>query len=241
MRTCLLILVLATLAACNIAPAPTAPRAPSAPAATENTPRLSPAVAVANFEEVVARVEPVAERVCREQTRRQNCDYVIAVERDPRAGVNAFQTEDRQGRPLIIFSLGLIAEARNIDELAFVMGHEAAHHIEGHIPQQRASAREGAIVFGILAQMGGANQAGIQQAVEIGAAVGARRFSQEHELEADAMGTIIALRAGFDPVRGSAFFERLPDPGEQFLGSHPPNAARQAIVRETVARYGGRS
>ena len=238
MRTYLLILALMGLAACNIAPAPITP---SAPPATSDTPRLPPSVAVANFEEVVARVEPVAEAVCRRETPRQNCDFVIAVERDPRAGVNAFQTLDKNGRPFLVFTLGLIAEARNIDELAFVMGHEAAHHIEQHIPQQRQSAREGAFVLGTLAQMGGASQSGIREAVEIGAFVGARRFSQDHELEADRLGTIIAIRAGFDPVRGSAFFERLPDPGDQFLGTHPPNAARQAIVRNTAAQFGRRN
>ena len=29
----------------------------------------------------------------------------------------------------------------------------------------------------------------------------------------------------------------IPDPGEKFLGSHPPNAARIAIVRRTAAAY----
>ncbi|WP_238475499.1 M48 family metallopeptidase [Rhodophyticola sp. CCM32] len=230
-----MILALFGMTACTVAPVPqTGP----APAAGAETPRLPAATAVANFHEVTARIEPVAERLCRRETPHQNCDYMIRVERDPRAGVNAFQTVDRHGRPQIIFSLGLIAEARNIDELAFVMGHEAAHHIEEHIPEQLASAREGAIVFGVLAQINGADQAGIRQAVEFGAAIGAQRFSQNHELEADALGTLIAIDAGFDPVRGAAFFDRLPDPGNQFLGSHPPNAARQAVVREAAARFG---
>ena len=56
------------------------------------------------------------------------------------------------------------------------------------------------------------------------------------ELEADALGAEIALRAGFDPVRGAAFFNRLPDPGDQFLGTHPPTANRLAVVAKTVAR-----
>jgi hypothetical protein len=28
----------------------------------------------------------------------------------------------------------------------------------------------------------------------------------------------------------------LPDPGDRFLGTHPPNAERKALVRQTVAR-----
>ncbi len=236
MRAIVLIPILAVLAGCVMTPAPAPIPAPQAPAAP-NSERVPTQVAVANFEEVVARVEPVAERICREQIPRQNCDFIIAVERDPNAGVNAFQTLDRAGQPYIVFTLGLIAEARNADELALVMGHEAAHHIEQHIPLQRQSAQEGALVFGTLAQLSGADRAGIQQAAQIGATVGRRRYSQDHELEADALGTIIAIRAGFDPLRGAAFFQRIPDPGNQFLGTHPPNAARNEVVRRTAAQF----
>ncbi|MFN4204725.1 MAG: peptidase M48, partial [Tabrizicola sp.] len=42
-----------------------------------------------------------------------------------------------------------------------------------------------------------------------------------------------------DPVRGSGFFDRLPDPGDKFLGSHPPNAQRKAQVAATVRRLLG--
>lgn len=241
MRRLAALLILLALAACDVAPpGPVAPPKSDAATLAAAAP-LPPQSAVANFAQVVERVEPVAEAVCRQETPTQNCDFTIAVDRDPRSGVNAFQTIDRRGRPYIVFTLGLIAEARNVDELAFVMGHEAAHHIARHIPIQQQSAREGALVFGILAQLGGADQAGIQQAAEIGGIVGARRFSQDHELEADALGTVIAFRAGFDPERGARFFSRLPDPGDRFLGTHPPNAEREQTVRRVLAqlRAGG--
>lgn len=187
-----------------------------------------------NFATVAALVEPVAEAECRRRLRIANCDFIILIENDPRAGVNAFQTLDR-GRPIIVLTAGLLREVRNADELAFVIGHESAHHIRQHIPQQVDSARRVAQAFGELAEMGGADEAGIREAVQLGAAVGARRFSQEHELQADQLGTVIAFRAGFDPVLGAEFFNRLPDPGNQFLGTHPPNAARQELVRATAA------
>jgi predicted Zn-dependent protease len=75
----------------------------------------------------------------------------------------------------------------------------------------------------------------VRSAEEVGALLGARRFSKEFELEADALGTLIAARAGYDPVRGARFFERLPDPGNRFLGTHPPNAARLETVRRVAA------
>ena len=45
--------------------------------------------------------------------------------------------------------------------------------------------------------------------------------------------------SGYDPLRGMAFFDRLPDPGDQFLGSHPANGQRKQVVAATVARLGG--
>jgi len=76
----------------------------------------------------------------------------------------------------------------------------------------------------------------VRSAQELGAAVGARTYSKEFELEADRLGTIITKRAGYDPLRGAEFFTRIPDPGNRFLGTHPPNAQRIQTVRETAAR-----
>ena len=69
--------------------------------------------------------------------------------------------------------------------------------------------------------------------------MGAGRTSRAFEWEADAPGTEIELFAGFDPVLGAGFFDRLPDPGEQPLGSHPPNAQHKAQVRAVVAQLRG--
>lgn len=195
--------------------------------------------AAENFVAVVRRVEPVAERYCQRLARVSNCDFRIVIDDRPGQPANAFQTLDNTGRPILAMTVALIADARNQDELAFVMGHEAAHHIAGHIPQQEDTALAGAIIAGILASVSGAGEQGIRAAQDMGATVGARRFSKEFELEADSLGAEIALAAGFDPLIGMAFFDRLPDPGDAFLGTHPANAQRKDVVRATVARFGG--
>ena len=205
------------------------------PASVRLSPQLPARDAAANFVAAASRVEPVAEQYCRARTRALPCDFRIVVDDRPGQPPNAFQTLDRSGRPVIGLTLTLIAGARNVDELAFVIGHEAAHHILGHLPQQQGSAAAGAILAGVLATLDGADEATVRQAQDIGAVLGARRYSKEFELEADALGTEVAYRAGFDPVRGSAFFDRLGDPGNRFLGTHPPNAARKAIVRRVAA------
>jgi predicted Zn-dependent protease len=187
---------------------------------------------------VVRRVEPVAEQVCRERTPRANCDFLVVVDDRPGQPPNAFQTLDRNGRPVIGFTLALLADARNQDELAFVFGHEAAHHVAGHIPIAQRSATEGALVGGLLATLGGLDAQSADAISQLGATVGARRYSKAFELEADALGTVIAARAGYDPLRGAAFFNRIPDPGDRFLGSHPPNAERLRVVQTTAAQLG---
>lgn len=229
-------LVLA-LGAC-VAPVPMPAPVPAAEgdtraAALRETP-LPPGAAEA-FVAVVARVEPVAESLCRAHARAAACDFTIAVDDRPGQPANAFQTLDRRGRPYIVFTTALIAEARNADELAFVMGHEAAHHIAGHIPRRADQALEGAMLAGVLATVAGASPDEVETAQAIGADLAARQYSKDFELEADALGTEIAWLAGFDPVAGAAFFARLPDPGDKFLGSHPPNAQRRAVVASTLA------
>ncbi|WP_417205535.1 M48 family metallopeptidase [Antarctobacter sp.] len=225
-----LLFAFALLSACAPMSLPTP--APSVAGGSEAQLRANRAAR--QFVEVVQTVEPVAERECRKRTTGLNCDFQIVVDDRPNLAPNAFQTLDRYGRPILAFNIGMINSVRNADELAFVMGHEAAHHIQDHLAKTRESATIGAVVFAGIAAISGAEAEAVRNAEQLGAAVGARTYSKEFELEADQLGTIIAYRAGFDPVNGAAFFARIPDPGNRFLGSHPPNAARLQIVADTA-------
>ncbi|WP_045389356.1 M48 family metalloprotease [Falsirhodobacter sp. alg1] len=225
------------LAACE--PLPQSSQYPSAtttaPVVAEPGPKLSPAAARSAFYTAEARVEPVAEQICRERTRGANCDFLISIDTTQGDVANAYQSRDSQGRPQITFTSALINDARNTDELAFVMGHEAAHHILGHLDQQAQTATLGAIAGSLAAQLGGLDESTLSQ---FGAGIGGRVYSKNYELQADSLGTEIAIKAGYDPVKGIGFFSRLPDPGDQFLGSHPANADRIAAVRARAAQLG---
>jgi predicted Zn-dependent protease len=191
-----------------------------------------------NFNFAVSRIEPVAEQMCRQRGTQQNCDFKIVVDDRPGQPVNAYQTLDRSGRPIIAFTVPLIADARSRDEIAFVMAHEAAHHIEGHIARQQQNAALGAVLLGTLAgAMGTVEKTAISTAQRLGASVGARTYSKDFELEADALGTRIAAAAGFDPLKGAQFFFRIPDPGDKFLGTHPANADRLRTVQRVAAGF----
>lgn len=218
---------------------------PGTPAPTQVTVSKGPGVvtdpdaariAARNFVQVVERLEPVAEQVCRVNAPQLDCDFRIVVDDRPGQLANAYQTRDAQGRPILAFTVALLGEVQNADELAFVLSHEAAHHIAGHLDRQSRNAAIGATVFGQLASgLGGGNADVVRTAQQIGAGVGARSYSINFELEADALGTTIAKHAGYDPVNGAQFFLRIPDPGDTFLGTHPPNAQRMEIVRRTAA------
>ncbi len=233
MRSFVLLGLLVGLAACEVVPVDPSGTAPTATQQSAGTP--SARTNARSFVRVVSILEPVAERECRAQTTNVNCDFNIVVDDRPDQPANAYQTLDRQGRPIIAFTLALIADAQNEDELAFVMGHEAAHHILGHIGRQQQNAVAGAVIFAGLATLSGGDASAVESAQRLGAQVGARSYSKDFELEADSLGTIITKRAGYDPLRGAEFFTRIPDPGDKFLGTHPPNAARINTVRKTAA------
>jgi predicted Zn-dependent protease len=234
LRRLLLVVTALLLAACL--PVPPEPARPPQAVQVDPGTRLDARTAASNFAQVVERMEPVVTAQCRARAPRSNCDFLIVVDTRPGLPPNAFQTIDRSGRPVIGFTATLLADARNVDELAFILGHEAAHHIEGHIPRRAQEARTGALIAGALAALTGLDDASVERVAVLGGEIAARRFTPQLELEADRLGTVLAWQAGFDPERGAAFFARIPDPGNAFLATHPPNAQRQAVVRQTLAR-----
>lgn len=234
MRWLIAMVALMAVAACEPTLPPPVTAKPGQPVVAPS--RLPPQQAAANFVAAARQVEPVAESMCRARTQGRICDLRIVIDDRPGQPPNAFQTQDASGRPVIGFTLSLVAAARNVDEIAFILGHEAAHHILGHIETTQTNAVTAAILAGMVAQSQGASAETVRAATDMGALIGARTYSKEFELQADALGTEIALRAGFNPLRGAEFFNRLPDPGNRFLGSHPPNAQRILVVRQTVAK-----
>lgn len=200
-----------------------------------DTPR-SPQGQAAAFVQVIRAMEPAVENECLQRRRAPiNCDFQFVVDDRPGLEPNAFQTLDNTGRPIIGFTLSLVAATRNADELAFVVGHEASHHILNHIDQKTGAAAAGAVILSGIAAASGADMAAISAAQRMGAQVGAQYYSKDWELQADYLGSIIALDAGYDPVRGARFFDRLPDPGDRILGSHPSRAQRQERVAQAMA------
>jgi predicted Zn-dependent protease len=152
----------------------------------------------------------------------------------------------------IYFHTGTILAAKDIDELAGVMAHEIAHAKRSHV----ARLAERSAIPSLLASL-----LGIGAAVATGdpaAAIVAQGINQslmlaytrEIETEADSVGTVFMVRAGYDPRGMAGFFDRLlamkeSRPGFQippYLMSHPRTEQRldSAIARARATTITGK-
>lgn len=241
MRIWSVLVLLLSLAGCvQTAALPPLPPAPGQSAAMSPA-KLAQVKAAAKvkaqmFLAAASKIEPVSRQMCREKAIAQNCQFQFVI--DPRIGLprNAYQTLDNRNRPVIALTLALVADARDVDELAFVMGHEAAHHILGHLALQEKTSRAAAKAAGDVAAAAGATAAQVRKAQAQGSAKSALGYSKNFELQADALGAEIAFRAGFNPLRGAGFFDRLPEPHRGRQSTHPDNRTRKALVAKVVAR-----
>jgi Zn-dependent protease with chaperone function len=210
--------------------------------------------AAARFDRVVSRVKPVAMAFCQQEAAKSGakpCDLPVFV--DTKMPVaNAYHTRDDQDRPFVAFTVPMLMQIENDDELAFILGHEYGHHIADHIEKSRQQALAGAIIMGALtatsqayASQGnpyrytGGDSAEMQRNMQLGAAVGQKAYSQSYELESDVLATYITKQAGYDPVKGAKFFARpaaarTSNGNLSFWGTHPPDAKRLATVIETA-------
>lgn len=158
-----------------------------------------------------------------------NADWEFVVFDDP--ALNAFAMPGGK----IGFYTGLMELAGNDDEIAVVMGHEVAHVLLKH-GNQRVSAE-------LLRMLGGAalaygmrerdqhTQAAVMTAYGVGTEVGAMLpYSRHHETEADEVGLVLMVMAGYNPDAAADFWRKMQqgagDGPPQWLSTHPSPANR---------------
>jgi Zn-dependent protease with chaperone function len=144
----------------------------------------------------------------------------------------------------IYVNRGLIDRAKNLSELAGVLGHEIGHVVKRHSikqMQQQQGAQVGVTLGCVLLNVCGTGiaQAGINVA---GSAIFAK-FSRDDETQADEVGIENVVRAGISPKGIPEMFqilldERQSNPGavELWFGTHPTEEGRiadtQAIINK---------
>lgn len=119
---------------------------------------------------------------------------------------------------------GMLRMAKSDDELAVVMGHEAAHAIARHGGERISgdilmqSALQGAAYA--VGELGAAEQGAVMAALGVGSEYGvALPWSRMQESEADEIGLFIAADAGYDPRAAIPLWERM---GQAHAGQAPP-------------------
>jgi len=146
----------------------------------------------------------------------------------PSDQINAFADGDN----IVVYN-GLIRFTENDDELAFVVAHEIAHSVQGHIRKKTGNVLLGSILDVLILGTTGVSTGGIF------GNLGSTAYSKSFEFEADYAGLYIAARAGHDVSGAVNFWRRLaaeqPKSIERsFAASHPSNPERFVAMEKTI-------
>ena len=147
----------------------------------------------------------------------------------------------------VVFYTGILPIAANEDGIAAIMGHEVAHAFAKH-GQERMST--GTIQQGLGVGMQGFTGMAIKdptkaaifnQAYGIGSQLGMLKFSRNHESEADRLGQIFMIMAGYNGEEASQVWVRMQENsgGEappEFMSTHPSNASRIKELNEFLPK-----
>ena len=146
----------------------------------------------------------------------------------------------------VVFYTGILPVAKNSDGIAAIMGHEIAHAFAKH-GQERMSSAQIQQMGAAAVAAGTANEEEEQQmlwnlAYGVGSQLGMLKFSRTHENEADKLGMVFMIMAGYAPEEAVGVWERMSELSKtttpEFLSTHPSNATRisnlKAFLPEAV-------
>jgi predicted Zn-dependent protease len=141
----------------------------------------------------------------------------------------------------IAFYYGILSELQlSDDEVAMIMGHEAAHALLEHAREQMG---KNVVTTGALRL--GASLLGLGQLGEVGAQIGSQllslKFSRDDESEADALGLVMAARAGYDPRSGVTLWQKMTATSggkapPEMLSTHPAGSTRIKDIEAKLPR-----
>lgn len=141
----------------------------------------------------------------------------------------------------VVFYTGILPVCENTDGIAAVMGHEIAHAFAKH-GQERMTSAYGQQLGGIAVAIGTSGQNYETQALwnsiyGISSQVGMLAYSRTHETEADKLGMVFMIMAGYDPEEAIEVWKRMKANSNggappEFLSTHPSNDTRISDLTE---------
>ncbi len=143
----------------------------------------------------------------------------------------------------VVFYTGILPIAANTDGIAAIMGHEVAHAFAKHGQERMSSGMiqqglgMGLQIYTGLALDDPKQAAMFNMAYGIGSQLGMLKFSRVHETEADRLGLVFMLMAGYNGTEAAEVWVRMSQRANgsqappQILSTHPTNASRIADLR----------
>ncbi len=126
------------------------------------------------------------------------------------------------------------------DEVATIMGHEAAHALLEHAREQMGkSTGTNLLLRGGAALLGLGNVGDL--AAQLGSQLLSLKYSRNDEGEADALGLVMSARAGYDPRAGISLWEKMMAASggkspPRILSTHPTSGDRIRDIEGRLAR-----
>jgi predicted Zn-dependent protease len=185
------------------------------------------------------RLRAIAERIipftpeCNERARGWKWEVNLIGSED----VNAFCMPGGK----IAFFYGILAKLQlSDDEVATIMGHEAAHALLEHAREQMGKNAGTSLLLRGGAALLGLGSVG-DFAAQMGSQVLSLTYSRDDESEADALGLVMSARAGYDPHAGVSLWKKMMAASggsspPKFLSTHPPSADRIKAIEGRLPR-----
>lgn len=149
----------------------------------------------------------------------------------------------------VVFYTGIMPICENDNGVAAVMGHEVAHAFAKH-GQERMTNSYGQQIGGLLVALGTSNKSAESQqmwntAFGVTSGLGMLKFSRVHEQEADRLGLVFMLMAGYDGKEAAEVWVRMSAKSggssqPEILSTHPSNESRIQDLRSylpTAKKY----
>ena len=142
----------------------------------------------------------------------------------------------------VVFYTGILPICANEDGIAAVMGHEISHAFAKH-GQERMTQGLAAQLGGIAVALGTANKPEKTRqiwniAYGVGSQLGMLKYSRVHETEADKLGMVFMIMAGYNPQEAVNVWIRMSQRGgkqpPEFLSTHPSNQTRIRTLRDYI-------
>ena len=136
----------------------------------------------------------------------------------------------------VVFYTGILPMAANEDGIAAIMGHEVAHAFAKHGQERMTDGmiqQFGGLALNLATMKKDPRQRQLWNTIYgVGSSLGMLAFSRTHETEADKLGLVFMIMAGYNPKEAVNVWIRMSQRAgasqapPQFLSTHPSNQTR---------------